>query len=295
MKRLILTLSILSALGAVAYAGPETYSGKEMKDMKEVAPAPPACPSWTGFYLGGNIGYAFAADADITLKLGGSWNGPFLADILDKRFIEPLGSRELHGDGLRAGGALGYNYQFGHFVVGVEADIDYVGLDDSHSIGPVTNPATGDIFRINTSYNTNYIATFGPRFGYAWCRFLPYVTGGLAIGDIDFYQRIHETVIFTDGDGEAPAPLQAINGFPFDEQGRSNDTQVGWFAGGGLQYAITDHWSARAEYRYTDLGCTDFDSAGKGPNLGLPASSYTGNHELCLTFHSVTFGVLYKF
>ncbi len=53
MKKLALTLTILTAFCALAYAGPEPYSGKE---MKQIVPVPPSCPTWTGFYVGGFAG-----------------------------------------------------------------------------------------------------------------------------------------------------------------------------------------------------------------------------------------------
>src|SRR5207302_7215723 len=95
------------------------------------------------------------------------------------------------------------------------------------------NPGSGDPIGVRQSYEMNYRATLGPRVGYAWDKFLIYATGGLAIGDLKFSQTIVEP--------------QSV----FTEKGSTDDTQVGWTVGGGIQYCLTEHWSARVEYRYT--------------------------------------------
>jgi len=275
MKHLMLIISVGLLTSALLMAGPEP-----IRDDKKAVVAPeqprPAC-NWTGFYLGANVGGAFEANADVTLDLGGQWNNfphPRDADV-----VGPLGSRDLNASGVVAGGFLGYNYQWHSFVFGAEADVDYVGLRDSFNSGIVTvnpRPLFPSLGGVRHSYETNYLATVGPRLGYAWNRFLMYATGGLAIGDLKFSQRIVEP--------------QSV----FVEQGSTDDTQVGWTAGGGLEYCITEHWSARVEYRYTDLGCTDFSTS--GTEGGTPSTEvFTGHHEACLTFHSATFGLAYKF
>ena len=267
MKHLMLIISVGLLSSALLMAGPEPLpSGKE---MKQVAPPAPELCNWTGFYLGGNLGYAFEGRADLDLDLGGEWL--VFSPPRDADFAMPLGSRDLDANGVVAGGFLGYNYQWNSFVAGLEANIDYVGLRDSFESGLLfVNPGSGNTITVRQSFKTHYLITIGPRFGFAWNKFLFYATGGVAIGDLDFSQEIHE-------------PNE-----PFREAGSTDDTQVGWTVGGGLDYCITQHWSARVEYRYTDLGCADFSSTGSDP-------IFTGHHEACLTFHSATFGLAYKF
>jgi outer membrane immunogenic protein len=256
-------------------AGPEPIRDDKKTVVAPEQPRPPC--NWTGFYMGANVGYAFEGNADVTLDLGGQWNNfphPRDADV-----VGPLGSRDLNASGVVAGGFLGYNYQWHRFVFGAEADVDYVGLRDSFNSGIVTvnpRPLFPSLGGVRHSYETNYLATVGPRVGYAVDRFLLYATGGLAIGDLKFSQRIVEP--------------QSV----FSEEGSSDGTQVGWTVGGGVQYCIAEHWSARVEYRYTDLGCTDFNTA--ATEGGTPSTEiFTGHHEACLTYHSVTAGLAYKF
>src|SRR3954471_69143 len=104
MTKLALTLLMSGGMAALAYAGPEPVpSGKE---MKAVAPIPPSCPSWTGFYVGGFGGYKFSnVNVRFTendeLREHGADLGPAL---------ESLGSHDLDNDGGELGGVIGFNY-----------------------------------------------------------------------------------------------------------------------------------------------------------------------------------------
>ena len=274
MKKLALTLTILSTFCALAYAGPEPYSGKE---MKQVAPMPPPCPNWTGFYIGGFGAYQFAS-ADPNLDLFGSWDGPnsggsSFRDPFDRDVLDPLGSKDLNTSGFEAGGLIGYNYQLNNkWVFGFEAAAGYTWLDETNDTGPIAPAGSISTYSdLHTSFRTNYLITAGPRIGYAFCKWLPYVTGGLAASDVHFSQEIVESDIV------------------FNEGGHKNDTKVGWMIGGGLQYAVADHWSVRAQYQYVDLGSLGFNSAGDTD------PTYLGKHDLSLREHNASFAIIYGF
>ena len=107
--------------------------------------------TWTGFYLGINGGGAFGSS---TWDTAGSINT----------------------SGGLVGGTVGYNYQISHFVVGAEADIDWAGISGTTTTAAC--PAgckTGD----------SWLSTVRGRVGYAADRFLPFVTGGAALGNIN--------------------------------------------------------------------------------------------------------------
>ena len=264
MKNLTITLTILCAFAALVYAGPEQLSSG--KEMKQVATAPaPACPNWAGFYIGGFGGYKYGSN-DITLDLGGDWDqrAPQERDAL-----EAAASRDLNTSGAELGGLLGFNWQFNNWVFGVEASGGYLWLRDSNQlIAGVIND-----YDVRTSLKTHYLSTIAPRFGYAMCRWLPYVTGGVAIGDIDFDQSF-----FTGGRNPG-----------FGQGGSQSETQIGWMVGGGLEYALTDHWRMRGQYQYIDLGCVDFNTTFN------VQPTFTGNHEACLQEHNVSFAIIYGF
>ena len=71
-------------------------------------------------------------------------------------------------------------------------------------------------------------------------------------------------------------------------RGHHTQTNAGWMVGGGLQYALTDHWSVRAQYQFIDLGDLDFDGDFVEP--GAPA-----HHHAELREHNVSFAIMYKF
>ena len=103
-----------------------------------------------------------------------------------------------------------------------------------------------------------WLGTVRGRLGYGLDRFLPYLTGGIAIG------RVKSTV---------------------SGAGSVSDTNVGWTAGGGLEYAFIGSWSAKLEYLYVDLGKSTCDATCSG------ATPF----DLEFQSHLVRAGLNYKF
>lgn len=262
MKKVVLTLSILSAFAAVAVAGSESYSGKEMKQVAP-APAPDACPSWTGFYIGAFGGYKFST-TDIDLHLGGTLWDLFASERDD---VERVGSRDLDSDGAEVGGIIGYNYQWNNWVFGLEAAGAYLWVDKSRVTDFFSGP---NEYLTDTSLESHYLLNFGPRIGYALCKWLPYLTAGLAVGDFDFDQH--------------------VVGFDLgaDQGGSEHEANVGWMVGGGLEYALNDHWRVRPQYQYVDLGSAGFEHTVNSP-------LFAGHSEAELRAHNVSFAIIYGF
>jgi len=265
MKKTALIVTILSFLGTLAYAGSAEVSAKE---MKQVAPAPaPGCFDWSGLYIGGFGGYKFSS-VDLNLNLNGDWN--FFPDAQHRG--ESAGSGDLDNSGGELGALLGYNWQFGCWVVGVEAAGGYLWARDSSDSGPIFTDEEPFDFHIRSSFKTNFLFTLAPRFGYAFGNWLPYVTGGLAVGDLDFEQTIDPFV------SVAPST------------GHDKELKAGWMVGGGLQYALTTRWSVRVQYQFIDLGSLDFNS-----NFRDEFSDFPANHEVQLREHNASFAIMYKF
>lgn len=261
MKRFTLTLAILCTFTGLAYAGPEPLpSGKDMKAV--VQPMAPACPDWGGFYIGGFGGYKFA-NGQIDADFGGDWD--LIPDERD--LLEGAGSEDFDYSGFEAGGLIGYNFQFNNWVFGLEGSGGYLWLRDSDG----SNISGINDYHVSTSLKSHYLGTLGPRIGYAFCRWLPYITGGVAIGDVDFDQSFR------------------IPGSDFGHFGSEEETKVGWMAGGGLEYALTNHWRVRAQYQYIDLGSVDFDSD------FVAAPTFVGEHEASLKEHNASVAIIFGF
>lgn len=209
MKRAFVAGAALLALGSVAAAADLPAP---QPYYKAPAFAPPPF-SWSGFYLGVNGGGGFGSS---------NW--------------DTAGS--INTSGGLVGGTIGYNYQINRFVVGVEGDVDWAGISGSTTTAAC--PAgckTGD----------SWLSTARGRIGYAADRFLPYVTGGAAFGNID-------------------ATTAGLT---------TTTTNAGWTVGAGLEFAITPNWSAKAEYLYVDLG--KFNC---GPNCGAATDNVSFNANL---------------
>jgi outer membrane immunogenic protein len=270
MKRFVLTLTILSAFGALLFAGPEPISSG--KEMKQVQPMPPPCPSWTGFYIGVFGGYKHAdVDLDTEFTRG------LFANNAEGDAVESRLSPDLDTDGAELGGIIGFNYQLhSNWVFGLEAAGGYLWLRDSDVSERFLGPTSGNEYHTSNSFKTNYLFTVAPRFGYAFCRWMPYVTGGLAVGDVELDSNVKRHL---------GAPVNGGFNDGFDD----SETDLGWMVGGGLEYAITNHWKARLQYQYIDLGEADFTRESTEVDFS------TGRSEVELREHNVSFALMFGF
>lgn len=233
-----------TALGLVMAIG---LAGAAQAADLTYEPAPVAAPepafTWTGLYIGAHAGYG--------------WSD------FDNEAISSYG--DLKPDGWFGGGQAGYNYQFSNnIVLGIEADASFG--DQKDAISAVIGDPAENAFMLDYATKIDAFGTVRARAGYAIDRFLPYVTGGLAWANasLDF----HNQVI---ADGDVRVDLRAS-----DKQ-----TFTGWTVGVGLEYAITNNITAKAEYLYADLGSKDFD-------LGTPVTAD-------ITMQTVKLGLNYKF
>lgn len=234
-----LSLAAFSLAGLVTAA---QAADLPQRNAPPVFTPPPHVFSWTGFYVGANAGYSFGNNGkSVTtgtpgfLALGGA---------------EIPGSLNTRSSGFAGGGQIGYNYQTGPYVLGVEGDIDYV---DQKKTASFTGAGTALGTPITTSFSKklDYLGTVRGRVGYAFDRFLVYGTGGLAFGDV-----------------KTSAAVTTPTGFAWS--GSKSDTRVGYAIGGGVEYAFTDNISLRGEYLYYDLGRQRINTTG---NAAVQAAS----------------------
>ena len=191
---------------------------------------------WSGIYLGVNGGIG--------------WNGSEVASDFDPQSPQVQSIVEqIDGDqsAYTGGVMLGYNAQFANFVLGAEAEIDYIGFNDNQST--VRNldayTATNDV-----SLQASWYGTLRGRAGFAALGILVYGTGGLAYGNM-----------------EANASVNAVDlatGKSVKWDGSSNSTNWGWTAGAGIEYGISNV-SLGLEYLYVDLGSAEWDGNRSGP------------------------------
>jgi outer membrane immunogenic protein len=187
------------------------------------APLLPPPYTWSGFYVGVNGGGAWGTS---------SWDS--------------TGGRNITG-GL-VGGTIGYNYQAGPAVFGVEGDIDWTNISGKTTANCPTGCQTSD----------TWLSTARGRLGYAADRFMPFITGGAAFGDIRATQPG-----FSGGSTVNP----------------------GWTIGGGLEFALIGNWTGKAEYLYVDLGKF---------NCGAGCGGFVSNN-VSFTTNLLRVGLNYRF
>ena len=159
LKRALAGISALALLGGAASAADLATK----YPVKAVAPVVPVF-SWTGFYIGGNVGWAWLSN-DL---------------VVSPSFGIPATSINVgDANGFIGGLQAGYNWQFANnVVIGIEADIEWADLGgNSTVIVGQAGIASGSI---------DYLGTIRARVGYAFDRVLPYITGGVAYGKTDF-------------------------------------------------------------------------------------------------------------
>lgn len=228
--------------------------------------------SWSGFYVGANLGYGWGHANENT-----QFHGEWLTDGGgDQTFLAPYVGKQLKPKGMLGGIQIGYNYQIHHCLLGMVFGMNYLGQDTSYSSGLVQNPAPPyfNSYSITSSYKLNWLATLRPKLGYAFGHFLPYITGGLAIAGQKFSQDIRQ------------------HNLDFDEESSFNKTVYGWTVGAGAEYALTNHWRFMLEYLYVDLPSSSVGST--GIFLG-DATNYTATHSVQLNTNIIHTGVIYRF
>jgi opacity protein-like surface antigen len=249
---------LLAAAGACIFCITPAHAGDARLEAAGAAPgravakknASPPAFSWTGFYLGGNIGGG-------TSHINFSGTGVFtIAGVAD-----PFAFANGTASGILAGGQLGFNYELpAHMVLGLEADLDgssFHGLTTFCSTG-TGGPLLGRGVNCETSNNKlEQFSTVRGRVGYSFDnKVLVYGTGGFAWEK----SSTLTTATCVTVKGSCPA-----HGVKFtDGTSEASATLNGWAAGVGIEWALTPRWILRVEYLHLafDRGAENFSGSG---------------------------------
>jgi outer membrane immunogenic protein len=230
--------------------------------------------NWTGFYVGGNIGYSWGRSNDTSSLTNGA--GTTL-------FTSP-GDSNL--DGVVGGGQFGYNWQVQNWVWGFEADIQGTGERGTRNFTCPTGICTpgtippgffalvflipGAAVPASIDQKIDWFGTVRGRAGILVDpKVLLYATGGLAYGGVNTSETIGGALFST------------------------TDTRVGYTVGAGIEGALGGNWTAKLEYLYVDLGRTSGSFATTIGALG--GGTLTSSYSSHVTDSVLRVGLNYRF
>jgi len=238
--------------------------------------------SWAGFYIGVNAGGSWTDNRrDYTLGLPAGVAAPIFANCGSPAGVVPLVipagpnpfdlSASCNSDNSFIGGAqIGYNWQAGTWVVGLEADGAWQRMIERSFTRFANNgagfPAPMGTIAGDTAYfksDATGLGTFRGRIGYAGGRWLIYATGGAAVGSV----KHTFTEVLSPG-----TICGAVGPGTFCRSASDDATKWGWTVGAGFEWMFARNWSVGAEYLYVDLGKTTLTLVPNG-NIFFPSNS----------------------
>jgi len=222
MKQILGGMVVAAALSGSAFAAdlpPRSYD-------KAPAMASPVA-NWSGLYVGGNVGYGWGNDSTD------------FAFLPTPAFFEVDNTAlDTKSKGAISGVQIGYNWQMGAILAGLEADIQGSGIKSSKQSPFVNIDANGFLPGqfLSTEQELSWFGTVRGRLGATVTPdLLLYATGGLAYGHVDASANTFFSSAF-----QYPASV--------------GQTKAGWTVGAGAEWMFARNWSAKVEYLYLDLG-----------------------------------------
>jgi outer membrane immunogenic protein len=214
MKKHVLLSTVAIAMLVLGRSG----QAADLPVKAPVLPPPPPPFSWTGFYLGGNLGAAWAHQ-----RVNDTFTGLDFSRSSDAVFI--------------GGGQIGYNWQINNFVLGIEWDFDAAGNNDNNRVGNGI-PFNGRLFTVRSS-GDRWLSTLAARIGFANDHWLFYAKlGGGEVAVSRF------TIVDT------------VTGFSVGSN--TSRTRTGGMFGLGTEYAFTNNWTAKLEYDWISVKSRSF-------------------------------------
>jgi opacity protein-like surface antigen len=240
-----------------------------------VMPSVASAHVWTGLHVGANAGYGFAEQNTFFTPLSGN------AQILSSLTFDSPANQHTQDAGFVGGGQIGYDWQIGQYVYGIETDLDWANVSGTTAQTSLINVVT-----TTTDKNIGSLGTVRARIGKAPTNWLLiYATGGLAYGDTRLSVDQRQPLL------NCPFNLVCANG-------SASGTSVGWVGGIGYEAAADDHFSFTGEALYVDLGSRSVNTTDTGvhPASFLCPAGCGFNYNASTHFNMflTRFGVNYK-
>jgi outer membrane immunogenic protein len=257
--------------------------------IKTPAPPPPVY-NWTGFYIGGHFGAGW-------MRNGWSDGEPSCLPLLG---CSPSDLGMQTAVGVLGGAQAGFNWQAGHWLLGVEGEYSAANLRGNHTNTfntsanfPPGFEALSEGVRVGTEVRD--IGTIAARIGLtsdALDRTLFYVKGGAAVARNKYTANDNGSFFGCSSNGAF-----SCGGTLENSTLEGRQTRWGWLAGIGLEYGLFDNLSAKVEYDYLDFGSKTVSLSGIGcSSTGGPTncSPFTQRFSVSESIHMVEFGLNYR-
>lgn len=230
-------LAIATGATALLLSTAATIAADLPARSQAYAPAPMAAPLWNGFYVGLNAGAAINLRNSATYTPVDTGFAGTFSPLTEATFSD-AGNKK---NAFTGGAQLGYNMNFGGFVAGLEADINYVNRSSGNVVGALFDPAGtyattfGLVsYDVTGRRKADWFGTLRGRVGFGFDRALVYATGGIAYG------KVNGGGILTTTDAVPATVAYTASG--------SDSDKFGWALGAGVEYALTNAISIKGEY-----------------------------------------------
>jgi outer membrane immunogenic protein len=263
-SKTVTLLAVAASLGLAQAASAADMPAR----MPAKAPMAALAPiNWSGFYVGGFVGGAWAANNAVSTDpcLVASLAACAAAGVGSYNTVAPT-PYNLNGSFI-GGATLGYNLQSGMWVYGLEGELGYMHLHGSVVQNPLGSGDTSAEATIGSLYGI-----VAGRLGWVWDRTLIYVKGGAVA------VRVNDGVV----DNRAPTTLDT----------RTSTTRWGGAIGGGVEYAMNPKWRLKLEYQYLAIGFNHDTQSQVG---GFPPGTIDQVTTKIPNVHTVKLGVNYAF
>ncbi len=227
--------------------------------------------SWTGFYVGGNLGYASSeSDSDLT-SLGGLWS----TESQDTRdFITSNASANQDPGGVSFGFQAGYDHQFDNqFVLGFEVDYNRLNIDENRQTPFLTFVGGPAAFAFSNKVELKHTFSLRPKLGYALKNTLYYATAGIAWTSAEFSSDIRSE-------------------FNYSKVGKSSKTLTSAVWGIGIEHQFFDNISAKLEYLKINGDDTNYTTVYRA---GSAFPGYSETYNADFDYDVVRVGINYRF
>lgn len=223
--------------------------------------------NWSGYYVGALGGGVYSHfNMQTSTK-----PGPLLNDQATQ-LVNMAGKQNLYSSAFITGIEGGYNWQINHLLLGIESDLQSMSISSNTDSGAIPNPNNPfQQYVISSFANDNWLLTIRPRIGYAAGNWLVFATGGLGL------TLLQSDFVFTKNTGKF-------------ESSRISKIEPGYTVGAGVETAVTDHISLKAEYRFLNFN----GSNAYQMNNNVPAGQvFTSNASV--NMNTLEIGINYHF